>query len=180
MLATITGAPALDSPPRLLLTQRKVSRAVLDGAWWPRSWDAPVELSGLGRALSERYGQIRYVILNGSAWTGRVRRLAVDDHVLRIGWFASMSKALLIATTDTGDQVDLLIVPPHLAPELAEQAMVQAADPANIEHAPDLLARVAGPDTAVEPTRSTAAGAAEAVWDNEGGSARPASAGRAT
>jgi hypothetical protein len=61
--------------------------------------------------------------------------------VVRIGWFASMSEALLVATTDGGDQVDLLIVPPDLAQDVAERAMAKAADPANVEHAPELLAR---------------------------------------
>jgi hypothetical protein len=68
MLGTIPQDPALVSPPRLLLTQPRASRAILDGAWWPRSWDTPAELSGLVLALSEHYGRIRSVMLNGSAW----------------------------------------------------------------------------------------------------------------
>jgi hypothetical protein len=166
MLDTIPQNPAFVSPPRLLLTQPRVRRTILDGAWWPRSWDMPVELSGLVLVLSEHYGRIRSVILNGSAWTGRVRRLAVADHVVRVGWFSSMSEALLVATTDGGDQVDLLIVPPDSAHGVAERAMAMAADPGNTEHAPELLARAAGPagPTGI-PSR-----VAEDVWDNEGGS----------
>ncbi len=112
------------------------------------------------------------MLLNGSAWTGRARKLRVTDHVVRVGWFASMSEALLVATTDGGDQVDLLIVPPFLAQDVAEHAMAKAADPANFERAPDLLAQAVGPAERAEPPRIIAAGVPEAVWDNEGGSAR--------
>jgi len=111
MLDPNPQAPALVPTPRLVLTQTRASRAVLDGAWWPRSRDALAELSSVVPALSKRYGRIRSVLLNGSAWTGRERRLAVADHVVRIGWFASMTEALLIAITDADDQIDLLIVP---------------------------------------------------------------------
>jgi hypothetical protein len=140
MLATMPRVAALAPPSRLLLVSHRAKRAVLDGAWWPRSLDASAELSGLVLALSERFGRIRYVILNGSAWTGRTRRLTVADHVLRVGWFASMTEALLVATTDGGDQLDLLIVPPSFANEAAEGAMARAADPANVQRAPALLA----------------------------------------
>ena len=84
MLDPNPQAPALVPTPRLLLTHTRASRAVLDGAWWPRSRDALAELSSVVPALSERYGRIRSVLLNGSAWTGRDRRLAIADHVVRI------------------------------------------------------------------------------------------------
>jgi hypothetical protein len=172
MLDPNPQAPALVPTPRLLLTQTRASRAVLDGAWWPRSRNALAELSSVVPALSERYGRIRSVLLNGSAWTGRDRRLAVADHVVRIGWFASMTEALLIAITDADDQIDLLIVPPDLSQEAANRVMAKAADPANRAHATDLL-DAAGPATRGGPTRIALADVPEAAWDNEGG-ARPA------
>jgi hypothetical protein len=115
-------------------------QAVLDGGWWPRSSDPVAELPGLVLALSDRYGPIRNVMLNSSAWDSRFRKLAVGAAIVRMGWFTSLDTALLIATTDRGDQIDLLVVPPTTSATAAEQAMSRAADPTNTTHAPDILA----------------------------------------
>lgn len=167
MSTTIAGPPtALRSPPRLTLSPTRADRAVLDGGWWPRSWDAAAEVPGLVEALSARYGPIRHVMLSSAAWDGGARRLAVGDRTIRMGWFASQDVALAIAITDRDDQIDLLVVPPTAPAAAAEQAMTAAADPADARHAADLLATL--------PTApAQAAGAAEdrrAVWNGEGGS----------
>lgn len=151
------------SRPRLVLAPVRASRAVLDGGWWPRSWDPVAELPGLLLALSDRYGRIRNVILNNGAWDSRFRRLVVGTDVVRVGWFDSLDTALLIATTDRGDQLDLLVVPPDSTAVAAEQAMATAADPTNSMHAPDILA--AGP----APPPPKADNHPSTVWDNEGG-----------
>jgi hypothetical protein len=81
-----------------------------------------------------------------------------------------MNAALLVATTEGGDQLDLLLVPPSASETAAEHAMTDAADPSNMEHAADLLAR--SQQTAVTRPVAALAGAddaPEAVWDNEGG-----------
>jgi hypothetical protein len=151
------------SQPRLVLASVRASRAVLDGGWWPRSWDPVAELPGLVLALSSRYGRIRNVILNNGAWDSRFRRLAVGTDVVRVGWFASLDTALLIATTDRGDQLDLLVVPPDSTAAAAAQAMTTAADPTNVMRAPDILAAGPAPPSPIAGTDPSA------VWDNEGG-----------
>jgi hypothetical protein len=169
---------ALSPVVRLVLGTTRVNR-VLDGGWWPRSWDAEAELPGLVQALSERYGRIRHVLLNGPTWTGHVRRLATADGVVRVGWFTSMSAALMVAITDADHQIDLLVVPALFDQAAARQAMTAAADPANVAHATELLgtyatqsARASRSARAMES--GTGVGFAEEVWDNEGGSAAPA------
>jgi len=169
---------ALSPVVRLVLGTTRVNR-VLDGGWLPRSWDAEAELPGLVQALSERYGRIRHVLLNGPTWTGHVRRLATADGVVRVGWFTSMSAALMVAITDADHQIDLLVVPALFDQAAARQAMTAAADPANVAHATDLLgtyatqsARASRSARAMES--GTGVGFAEEVWDNEGGSAAPA------
>jgi hypothetical protein len=168
---------ALSPTVRLVLGATRVNR-VLDGGWWPRSWDAEAELPRLVQALSERYGRIRHVLLNGPTWTGHVRRLAAADGVVRVGWFASMSAALMIAITDADDQIDLLVVPALFDQAAAEQAMTTAADPANVAHAAELLGKYATQSAhasrsarAIKPANQ--AGFPEEVWDNEGGGAAP-------
>jgi hypothetical protein len=124
---------------RLHLSPR-AGPAVLDGGWWPRSWDPVSELPGLVLALSEKHGRIRQLLVNGDSWQGRrFSRLAVGDDVVRMGWFTSQNPAVLIAVTARGQQIDLLVVPPAAPDEVAASAMDAAADPADTRHAPAIL-----------------------------------------
>jgi hypothetical protein len=137
--------PTAPSVPRLLLADVRPHRAVLDGGWWPRSWNPEAELPGLILALSARYGPIRNVIANGGVWDVQFRRIMVGSDVVRVGWFTSLDAALLIATTDRGDQIDLLVVPPATTAAVAEKAMRTAADPANVVRGPDILPATPAP-----------------------------------
>lgn len=147
---------------------------MLDGGWWPRSWDPVAELPDLILALSARYGTIRQLMLNSSTWDGRFRRLTVGGGVVRAGWFASVDPAVLIATTYDGAQIQLLVVPPSTATGPAERAMNQAADPANRARAQAIL--TAEPVAATshgQPGRDDDDGADEHPrWDNDGGAER--------
>ncbi|MFC8850309.1 MULTISPECIES: DUF5994 family protein [unclassified Micromonospora] len=165
--ATTISASTI-STPRLVLA-RPHDRAVLDGGWWPRSWDPSTELPGLVLALSERHGRIRHLMLNIHTWKSRIRRLTVGPDPIRIGWFDTLDPALLVATTRRDLQVDLLVVPPATPTAAAEWAMATAADPTNLRRAPDILA-----STAARPRAAAATGSdTYAVWDNEGGSTLP-------
>jgi hypothetical protein len=149
----------------------RAGRAVLDGGWWPRSGDAVTELPGLIVALDARFGPIRQVLLNIGAWDHRFRRVAVGTRVVRMGWFTSLDPALLIAITERGDQLDLLVVPPGTTEVAARVAMARAADPADTTRAADILAAMAArPDTAPQDDVTPVS-----VWDNEGGRLRATS-----
>ncbi|MEV4823851.1 DUF5994 family protein [Micromonospora sp. NPDC049274] len=160
--AAPNSVPTPTAPRLVLATVR--GRTVLDGAWWPRSWDAAAELPGLVGALVERHGRIRHLMLNIRAWDSRIHRLTVGPHVVHIGWFDTLDPAVLVATTGRDDQIDLLVVPPATEPEAAARAMTTAADPANRRRAPVILA------TAQSPGPSATTACRYAVWDNEGGS----------
>ena len=152
------------SEARLQVVATRATRAVLDGGWWPRSRSPATELPGLVLALSRRYGPVRQVMLNSGTWDHHVSRLLVGAQVVRLGWFTSLAPALLIATTDAGDQLDLLVVPPETPEAVALTAMARAADPADLTRAPDI------PVTAA-PTLDDDAPPL-ATWDNEGGRPR--------
>ncbi len=82
-----------------------------------------------------------------------------------MGWFTSLDPALVVATTERGDQLDLLVVPPQTPDAVARGAMAVAAEPTNTLRAPDVLAAAVAvpvpmPDGDADPT---------SVWDNEGG-----------
>jgi Family of unknown function (DUF5994) len=167
--------PTPPSRPRLVLPPTSADHAVLDGGWWPRSWDPVAELPGLVLALAARFGPIRQLMLSSTAWDSRFRRLAVGAGVVRMGWFTSMDPALLIATTYRGEQIDLLVVPPQTTAPAAEQAMATAANPANVVRAPEILATRAD----AHPASGTGHDPEpDAVWDNEGGHAGEAPAPR--
>ncbi len=137
---TTLVAAASPSTPRVSLAPTRAGVAVLDGGWWPRSYDPAVELPGLVLALGERYGPIRQLMLNSAAWDTRFHRLAVGSRRVRMGWFTSLHAAVAVATTEHGDQVDLLVVPPGTAEGVAQAALARSADPANTLRAPDILA----------------------------------------
>jgi hypothetical protein len=173
---TITAAqragivpPSPPSTPRVCLVPTRANQAVLDGGWWPRSSDPITELPGLVLALSDRFGPIRHVMLNSSEWDSRFRRLTVGPRVVRMAWFASLDPALAIATTDSGDQLDLLVVPPHTAEAAARAAMALAADPTNTMRAPDILAAIPPGSDQVPVADAGQDADAGSAWDNEGG-----------
>jgi hypothetical protein len=122
------------------------------------------ELPGLVLALVDRYGPIRQLMVNSDTWQERFSRLAVDTRVVRMGWFASLDPALLIAIPDSGSQIDLLVVPPRTEAAPAEQAMTTAADPTNTRRAPHILAAMS----------TTAADPGDAGHENAGGTTRSA------
>lgn len=155
------------SAPRLVLAPVRAGRAVLDGGWWPRSWDPIAELPDLIQALSARYGKIRQIMLNSVTWDSRFARLTVGEGVVRAGWFASVDPAVLIATTYDGDQIDLLVVPPSTATGAAERAMNQAADPANRTRAQAILAAI---PVAAKPVADNSD--EHPRWDTDGGAHR--------
>ncbi|GAA3301900.1 hypothetical protein Dvina_20010 [Dactylosporangium vinaceum] len=126
--AVATGPP---TEPRTVFADVRASKAVLDGAWWPRSWNPIEELPGLILLLDERFGQVRRLMVSSAVWDGKFRGIAVGNHVVRIGWFTSVDTGLLVASTDGGGQIDLLVVPPETAAADAATAMATAADPAN-------------------------------------------------
>lgn len=144
---TPIGAYRPPPEPRLVLTSTPAGKGILDGGWWPRSWDPAAELPGLILALADRYGTIRSVMLNRAVWDGHFRRLSVGGRGLRMSWYVTLGPALMIVTTDDGDQLELLVVPPSATEWTAHQAMTAAADRANSSGASDLLAAYGPPES---------------------------------
>jgi hypothetical protein len=166
--------PSPPSTPRLRIEPTRSPRTLLDGGWWPRSTDPLAELPGLVLAIDLLRGPIIRLVLNAGIWDGSPRRLAVGGRVLRLGYFTSQPAGLLTAICLNNDRVDLLVVPPETASDLAEAAMALAATAGNLVHAPQLLAAAgklsdAGVDSAGRRT-----------WETEGGSLRTAPDARAT
>ncbi|MEU7872443.1 DUF5994 family protein [Dactylosporangium sp. NPDC049140] len=131
--------------PRLALTPGRSPRAVLNGGWWPHSWNPATELPGLVAEVVERYGPIRRLMLNSHTWDPCFDRFLVETGTVQIRWFSSADPALLAVITEAGDQINLLIVPPDAPAAAARMALDKAADPANSLHAAAILATALPP-----------------------------------
>ena len=158
MLST-TGREAATSsaqPARLELKPDQHGPTVLDGGWWPRSEDPATELPDLIRALDERHGRTRRIMLGAADWTAsRPRQLVFgapqNGRVVHLGWFDTQPAGLLTAISATGQRTDLLTVPPDTSEPEARKAMDQAAEAGNQIHAAGILASITGAAPAPGP-----------------------------
>jgi uncharacterized protein DUF5994 len=137
--AMIDPSPS-DIVPRLLLTTADIGSAVLDGGWWPTSWNATIELPGLIGSLTESIGPIDRIVLNAGVWDSRFRRLGTGSDAVQMVWSDSLDPALLIAMIADRVVIHLLVVPPGSSPTVAARAMNTAAHHVNQASASDLLA----------------------------------------
>ncbi|MFF5235476.1 DUF5994 family protein [Dactylosporangium sp. NPDC000521] len=126
--------------PRLALSPERSPRTVLNGGWWPHSWDPAAELPGLVTELVERYGPLRQMMLSSHTWDPSFDRFLVASGTVQIRWFSSADPGLLAVITEAGDQINILIVPPDAPAAAARLALDKAADPANSLHAAAILA----------------------------------------
>jgi len=156
------ASPSPPSTPRLLLDRTGARYTLLDGAWWPRSTDPVAELPGLVLAIDSLHDPVTRLILNVHDWDSRPRRLAVAGRVVRVGYFASQPMSLLTAICGLNrGRVDLMIVPPGTAAEVADAAMLIAATGGNQVHAQDIIRTVVSSRAEVSDR--------EGAWETEGG-----------
>ncbi|WP_405582822.1 DUF5994 family protein [Streptomyces sp. NBC_01092] len=119
------AAPAV----RLTLKPDGTSRGLLDGAWWPRSRDLLSELPALTDVLDPLWGRITRIAVNPEHWPVVPRKVPVDGHIVKVGWFTPEidPHKLLLLSYGTG-RWDLLIIPPETGPESAARLMAAASD----------------------------------------------------
>ena len=129
MLSTTGRETAIGSaqPARLELKPDQHGPTVLDGGWWPRSEDPATELPDLIRALDERHGRTRRIMLGAADWTAsRPRQLVFgapeNGRIVHLGWFATQPAGLL---PEGGEVIGFcswregLLLPPQLADRIS-------------------------------------------------------------
>ncbi|MFE7763406.1 DUF5994 family protein [Streptomyces sp. NPDC057438] len=120
-----TAAPAA----RLALKTDGASRGLLDGAWWPRSRDLQGELPALTDVLDPLWGRITRIAVNPTHWPVVPRKVPVDGHVVKIGWFtAEIDPHKLLLLSHGAGRWDLLVIPPETGAESAARLMAAASD----------------------------------------------------
>ncbi|QIJ63241.1 DUF5994 family protein [Streptomyces sp. JB150] len=129
--------PVAAPAARLALKTDGTCRGLLDGAWWPRSRDLLSELSALTDVLDARWGRITRIAVNPEHWPVIPRRIPVDGHIVKVGWFSPEidPHKLLLLSYDTG-RWDLLVIPPETGAESAARLMAAASE----NHGPPLTA----------------------------------------
>ncbi|WP_238342121.1 DUF5994 family protein [Actinopolymorpha rutila] len=139
--------------PRLRWGPSLSRRALVHGAWWPRSNDPLIELPGLIVNVDEWCGDAAIcLMLAPHGWEDRSVRIRVRGRVVRVGWYTTQPGAMLTATFPELPNVHLLIIPFDTDPVRAEAAMVMAAGQACAVPAQEILARVSHNPPASPPT----------------------------
>jgi hypothetical protein len=133
--------PPLERPARLSLNSTRSQLGMLDGAWWPRSRDAEVELPILITALTQLTGPVYRIALNRSLWTTHPRRLTVAGRIVKLGWYGPSDIHAISVNSQDQRRLDLLVVPPGASEESAAAAMAAACDAAGHVRATALLAQ---------------------------------------
>jgi hypothetical protein len=132
--------PSVSSGLRLRLDSGLAATGVVDGGWWPHSWDPEIELPELIAGLEASLGPITRVALNLDAWDRAPRRVAVNGgRRIRVGWFRTMDANMIGVTRAFQDRLALLVVPPAATTAAAQLAMAMAGDPANSARPADIL-----------------------------------------
>lgn len=113
---TTPKATMVTEQPRLKLWLRTKPKApatgYVDGAWWPRSRDLPVELPALLAMLAAQLGPIARVAYNLTAWDPSARHLNLDGTVAPLGGYRCQNPDTVDVTTSAGQLLTLRVVVP--------------------------------------------------------------------
>jgi hypothetical protein len=150
---------------RLSVTTDLRRRGAVDGAWWPRSYDAAAELPALITTLDDRFGHtVRRAGLSIDTWQNIPRRVPVAGRVVKVGWFHAIDPRIISLALASAEPITLLVIPPDTAGAAAHQALTLAAsDRGRTVRPVDILtAAYPGHTPADDPD-------GHATWENEGG-----------
>jgi Family of unknown function (DUF5994) len=125
--------------PRLRLKPRAPRSGYVDGAWWPHTDDLAVELPDLLAVLSVRLGRIDRVLYRMDAWAKASRNLVTGERTVRLDGYRLQPINTIEVLGLGGDQVTLLVVPPHTDADDAHTTMMTAAHPHNAATVDGLL-----------------------------------------
>lgn len=162
-----TSTPSDDPPLRLSVRPPGPPSGLLDGAWWPRSRDLVRELPALTDLLDPLWGRITRVTVNPTYWPVVPRKVPVNGHVVKVGWFRAEQDPhqLMLRSYHVG-RWDLLIIPPETGAEAAARLMAAACDPRIVRTGSALIAdeldRHPAAPAEVDPPGRTRAAAREA------------------
>jgi hypothetical protein len=134
-------APQLSAAgARVSFRQPVTSAPHVDAAWWPRSRDLEAELPDLLEVIWTAAREVDRVAYPVHSWLPVPRRLDIDGHRVRLGGFTHQDPSMISLRDAWGaERLDILVIPPDAAPELAAAAMVMASRSGPNERAARML-----------------------------------------
>ncbi|RYB89967.1 hypothetical protein EUA93_21155 [Nocardioides oleivorans] len=135
---TTPHQPVSRGPLRLRMGQSP-GRDVLDGGWWPRSRDLPVELADLIDHFPDHLGRVTRAVVSSPDWDLRARAVAVSGRYVKVGPFPGDGRHLVVLTTSHRTALRLLVVPHDLTRGQGEEALLAAATHGNAHPPGELL-----------------------------------------
>ncbi|MEV0262460.1 DUF5994 family protein [Streptomyces sp. NPDC050617] len=165
-LTELSGCP----PLRLSLKPPGPQSGLLDGAWWPHSRDLARELPSLTDLLDPLWGRIARVTVNPTYWPVIPRKVPVNGHVVKVGWFRAEQDPhqLLLLSARVG-RWDLLIIPPETGAAAAARLMAAACDPLTARTGSALIADELARRPAAPAEEDPAGRTPAEAWEAEGG-----------
>ncbi|MFI6600483.1 DUF5994 family protein [Nonomuraea sp. NPDC050536] len=164
ILSPLKPLSPVASALRLSLSPVLDGRAVVDGAWWPRTRDAAAELPALITAVDQRLGRVTLRVgVYRDAWDHIPRRISARGRQVRVGWFRHADPRVITLIFSGAEPIVLLVIPPGTASAPAEAAMALTVQGTAGFALTDILAIAHLPP--VPPTRTPE----ENGWENEGG-----------
>jgi hypothetical protein len=157
----------LEKQPLRLQLAASIGRGTLDGAWWPHSRDLAVEAVQLVDRFPAGFDRICRVAYSTRDWDVSRRRLTAARGFVRLGSFPhdDTHRVILVGVSaNSGQVLQLLVVPPDWDARAARHAMRTAANPHNTKSATTILRDSQDQDRADLLLH----------WDDDGGTARPA------
>lgn len=175
-----TGPPvsSASSGPRVRRRDTSAADGFIDGGWWPRSLDLSVELPPLLAELREAGHDVVRVAYNRTAWNPAPHALAgAGRPVVLDGSTDHDAAAVSLVDASGSKRTELVVIPPHTDPRVAERVLVLAQLGGDLRRAEGILGRAhrksasvpghAGPPEPVDPLDPVPT----AVWETDGGRA---------
>ncbi|GAA3412605.1 DUF5994 family protein [Streptosporangium vulgare] len=160
------------SEVRLSLDPALGRRGAVDGAWWPYSLDATVELPGLIAAVDALLD--RHVLRVGlplEAWDDIPHRVAAPGRQVKVGWFRHMDPHVVTLIPVGMEPVNLLVIPPGTGSGTAANALRLATTPEAATSPAGILTAASGVAPAAQAAGDNGDNGDEgqASWEGEGG-----------
>jgi hypothetical protein len=126
---------------RLSFRQPVSGAGFVDAAWWPHSQDLVAELPALLDVFWTAGREIVRVSYSMEFWGPQPRQVLIHGRTVKLGGHRVQSP-LLIALLDSWgrEYVDVLVVAPQTAPEVAARALEIASRPGGTERPDEIMA----------------------------------------
>ncbi|HEX6514935.1 MAG TPA: DUF5994 family protein [Nocardioidaceae bacterium] len=138
--AAAAVAAASGAVVRLSLGAVPDRRSVVDGGWWPRSYDAAAELPGLIAAVDDRLDKATVRVgLSVTAWTNVPHMLPVSARIVPVWRYGSLDPLLVSLTLAKDETIELLVIPPDTPAATANNALALSPASRGRIHPADIL-----------------------------------------